>query len=101
MLREHVNEIWTRWNPKDRRGGTYDPVRYLETPEQARKLMNHLEKELCKARSEKNQELIAEVEEQLAQVEHLSRKFFRWEDNMSRNLKAAEIEEIKKLPLNF
>ncbi len=101
MLREHINDIMTRWNPKERRGSRYDPVTFLETPEQARKLITHLQKELDRARRDKNKELISEVVEILARVETLSKKFFKWEQTMSRNLEAEELREIRKLPLNF
>jgi len=101
MLREHINDIMVRWSPKERRGSRYDPCAFLETPEQARKLIQHLEKELARARRDKNAELITEMLETLFKVESLSRKFFRWEENMARNLKAQELREIKKLPLGF
>jgi hypothetical protein len=101
MLREHINEIMERWNPRERRGSHYDPARFLETPEQARKLIRHLEAELTKAREEKNKELICETQEILARVESLSRRFFRWEQAMSRSLDADELREIKKLPLGY
>jgi len=101
MLREHINEIMVRWSPKERRGSRYDPVLFLETPEQARKLIRHLQAELDRARREKNTELISEVVEVLDRVENLSKRFFRWEEDISRNLKAQELREIKKLPLGF
>lgn len=101
MLREQINEIMVRWNPKERRGSRYDPVAFLETPEQARKLIRHLERELARARAEKNQELIAETSETLSRVESLSRQFFRWEQSISRSLESEELREIKKLPLAF
>ncbi len=101
MLREHVNDIMTRWSPKERRGATYDPVKFLETPEQARKLLRHLEGELVRARRGKNKELVAELEDTLVRVEALSKRFFRWEQSMSRSLEADEVREIRKLPLNF
>lgn len=101
MLREHINDIMTRWNPKERRGSLYDPVRFLETPEQARKLIRHLQQELNKARRERNKELVSEVGEILYRVEQLSKKFFRWEENMHRVLKEEDLREIKKLPLGF
>ncbi len=72
-----------------------------ETPEQARKLISHLQDELEKARREKNKELISEVGQILARVENLSRKFFRWEESLARSLDAQELREIKKLPLGF
>lgn len=101
MLREHINDIRVRWNPKERRGSAYDPGLFLETPEQARKLIRHLQQELDKALRARNKELISEVGEILGRVEHLSRKFFRWEENISRSLKTEDLREIKKLPLNF
>jgi len=101
MLREQINDIMVRWNPKERRGSRYDPALFLETPEQARKLIRHLEAELARARTEKNRELVAETVEVLARVENLSRRFFRWEQALSRNLDAEELREIKKLPLGF
>jgi hypothetical protein len=101
MLREHINDIMTRWSPKERRGSLYDPVRFLETPEQARKLIRHLQQELNKARRERNKELVSEVGEILYRVEQLSKKFFRWEENMHRALKEEDLREIKKLPLGF
>lgn len=101
MLKEHINDIMTRWNPKERRGSSYDPVLFLETPEQARKLIHHLQRELARAEHEKNEELITEVEEKLSRVERLSRQFFRWEENMARALNAQDLREIKKLPLGF
>jgi hypothetical protein len=101
MLREHINDIRIRWSPKERRGASYDPGLFLETPEHARKLIRHLQDELDKACRERNKELISEVGEILARVETLSRKFFRWEENLSRSLDAQELREIKKLPLGF
>jgi hypothetical protein len=101
MLREHVNDIWTRWCPKERRGSMYDPVLFLETPEQARKLLRHLDQQLRRARQDRNKELVAELEEVLSRVESLSKKFFRWEQSMSRSLEAEDLREIKKLPLGF
>ncbi len=101
MLREHINDIMTRWSPKERRGTPYDPVLFLETPEQARKLIRHLRQELNKARRERNKELVSEVGEILARVERLSQKFFRWEENMRRSLREEDLREIKKLPLGF
>jgi hypothetical protein len=101
MLREHITDIMTRWNPKERRGDKYDPRIFLETPEQARKLIQHLKDELCKAQKEQNLELADEVGEILEIVERLSRKFFRWEDNLLRSLETQDLREIKKLPLGF
>ena len=101
MLKEHINDIMTRWNPKERRGSTYDPVAFLETPEQARRLIRHLQAELARAQREKNKELVYELGESLARVERLSRKFFRWEENMNRSLNAQDLREIKKIPLGF
>lgn len=88
MLKEHINDIMTRWSPKERRGSNYDPVAFLETPEQARKLLSHLQKELDRARRAKNKELIQEMEDTLAKVEHLSKRFFRWEQTITRQLRS-------------
>jgi len=101
MLREHINDIMTRWNPRERRGTRYDPSHFLETPEQARKLILHLRSELEKARRERNAELMHEIQEKLAKVERLAKRFFRWEDQMARAVNAQEVREIKKLPLAF
>lgn len=101
MLREHINDIMTRWNPKERRGSTYDPVMFLETPEQARKLILHLRTQVESARRERNGELAQELSEILHRVERLSRKFFRWEENLVRSLESEDLREIKKLPLGF
>jgi hypothetical protein len=101
MLREHINDIMIRWSPRERRGSTYDPGLFLETPEQARKLIRHLSEELTRAKSAKNKELIAEIGEILTRVECLAKRFFRWEENMSRSLTAEELREIKKLPLGL
>ncbi|MGB6067800.1 MAG: hypothetical protein WBG50_23585 [Desulfomonilaceae bacterium] len=101
MLREHINDIMTRWNPKERRGSLYDPVLFLETPEQARKLIRHLQRELNKARRERNKELASEIGEILIRVEHLSKKFFHWEETMRRSQREEDLREIKKLPLGF
>lgn len=101
MLREHINDIMTRWNPRERPGSAYDPGLFLETPEQARRLITHLKAELEKARREKNSELMYEVEENLTKVERLAKRFFRWEEKMSRAVNAQEVQEIKKLPLGF
>jgi hypothetical protein len=104
MLRAQINEIGVRWGPKERREGLksrYDPISFIETPEQARKLIRHLELELANARAERNRELVVELGEILSQVETLSKRFFRWEENISRSLKDHETSEIKKLPLGF
>jgi hypothetical protein len=101
MLREHINDIMIRWSPKERRGSGYDPVLFLETPEQARKLIYHLRSELDRALREKNRELIAEMEDTLAQVQRLSKRFFRWEEQIAHNLSAQDLVEIKKLPMGM
>lgn len=101
MLKEHINDIRVRWSPRERRGDGYDPFKFLETPEQARKLIRHLGEELKKAKAEKNSELAKEVSAILAQVEHLSRRFFRWEQDINRSLEANDIKEIKKLPIRM
>ncbi len=79
----------------------YDPVLFLETPEQARKLLRHLDRQLQRAKQDRNKELVAELEDVLSRVESLSKKFFRWEQSMSRSLEAEDLREIKKLPLGF
>jgi polyhydroxyalkanoate synthesis regulator phasin len=91
----------TRWNPKERRGAAYDPVSFVETPEQARRLMSHLEQQLTKARQEKNAELIKDIKEVLLKVESLAQKFFRWEAHNERALQLQEMREIRKLPVRF
>lgn len=101
MLREQINDIMVRWNPKERQGSKYDPAQFLETPEQARKLIRHLEKELERARKQKNVELVEELSDFLSRVELLSRRFFRWEQSMERALEAEDLREINKLPLGF
>lgn len=101
MLREHINDIMSRWSPKERRGSTYDPTLFVETSDQARKLIGHLEAELAKARKERNFELVNEISNNLARVESLSRQFFRWEKNRERSLELEEMREIKKLPLGL
>jgi hypothetical protein len=101
MLREHINDIMTRWSPRERPGSAYDPSLFLETSDQARKLIVHLRAEVDKARREKNSELIQELEDNLAKVERLAKRFFRWEDKISRAVNAQEVREIRKLPLGF
>ncbi len=101
MLREHINDIMTRWSPKERRGSQYDPTIFVETSEQARKLIDHLERELAKAQRARNVELANEISSNLSRVESLSRQFFRWEKNRERTLKVEEMREIKKLPLGL
>jgi len=101
MLKEHINDIRIRWSPKERRGSRYDPVIFLETPEQARKLIRHLREQLRNAHRERNQELIVELEDIMSTVEYLSRKFFRWEQSISQSLRNEDLREIKKLPLNL
>ena len=101
MLREQINDIMTRWNPKERRGAAYDPVSYIETPEQARRLITHLKEQLAEARQEKNAELVKDLKEVLLKVESLAKKFFRWEAHNERTLQMQEMREIKKLPVRF
>ncbi|MEW6350735.1 MAG: hypothetical protein AB1646_16865 [Thermodesulfobacteriota bacterium] len=101
MLREHINDIMIRWSPRERRGAAYDPVRFLETPEQARKLLRHLHTELSRAKREKNLELVRELQEILGRVECLARRFFRWEQDVVRSQQTEDLREIRKLPLNF
>lgn len=101
MLRGQVNDIMVRWCPKQRRGSGYDPVAFLETPEQARKLIKHLKQQLANARSSRNKELISELQEALSVVESLSVKFFRWERDIDRTVAAEEMKEFKKMPIRF
>jgi len=101
MLREHINDIRVRWSPRERSGTAYDPGLYLETPEQARRLIQHLQTELERARRAKNTELVMETEEILERVLRLAKKFFRWEERLTRTLNSEELREIKKLPLGF
>ena len=101
MLREQINDIMTRWNPKERPGSKYDPMAFVETPEQARKLIRHLELEICRAEQERNSELVAEIQQVLSTVECLARRFFRWEQNNLRALRAQELREIKRLPVSL
>ncbi len=101
MLREQINDIMTRWNPKERPGSKYDPLLFVETPEQARRLMSHLREELEKARKERNSELTTEIREVLNKVEGLAKRFFRWEEDTQRNLELHELQEIRKLPIGF
>ena len=101
MLREQINEIMARWNPKERRGSAYDPGSFIETPEQARRLISHLQQQLEKARSEKNTELVKDIKEILLKVESLAKRFFRWEAHNQRTVQLQEMREIKKLPVRF
>ncbi|MFH1113271.1 MAG: hypothetical protein V1792_05065 [Pseudomonadota bacterium] len=101
MLREHINDIRIRWSPRERSGSAYDPGLYLETPEQARRLIRHLQTELDRARRAKNTELVGEVAEILERVLRLSKKFFRWEEIITRALNSEDLREIRKLPLGF
>ena len=101
MLREHITDIMVRWCPKERAGRVYDPGVFLETPEQARKLIRHLREQLTRADRERNMELASEIQGILSRVENLSRKFFHWERNMTRLVTAEEIEEIRKLPIGL
>jgi len=101
MLREQINDIMTRWNPKERPGSKYDHMAFVETPEQARKLIRHLEWEICRAEQERNSELVAEIQQVLSTVECLARRFFRWEQNNLRALRAQELREIKRLPVSL
>lgn len=101
MLKEHINDIMTRWSPKQRPGSSYDPTIFLESPEQARKLLAHLQERLNRAQKEKNKELVEEIESALDTVEKLAKQFFRWEQAMERTLEAHERKEIERLPLGF
>jgi len=101
MLKEHINDIMTRWSPKERPGSSYDPKIFLESPEQARRLITHLHDQLNRAAREKNEELVEEIEGILETVEKLAKQFFRWEQATERTLEAQERKEIEKLPLGF
>ncbi|MGC8905993.1 MAG: hypothetical protein ACP5M0_00950 [Desulfomonilaceae bacterium] len=101
MLKEHINDIMTRWSPKQRPGSSYDPTVFLESPEQARRLIRHLQEERNRAANEKNRELVEEIEGVLERVEKLAKQFFRWEQALERTLEAQERKEIEKLPLGF
>lgn len=101
MLREHINDIRTRWSPKQRAGSPYDPHVYLESPEQARKLINYLNEKLVRAQRNHDRVLAEEISETLSKVESLSRKFFRWEENISKTLNKQDLKEINELPVRF
>lgn len=101
MLRGQINEILVRWGPKQKRANGYDPMVFLETPEQARKLLRHLNQELANARRERNTELVRELMGTLAKAEGLAKRLFRWEQNIQRSVKSQELREIKKLPLGL
>ena len=101
MLREHVNDIRVRWSPKERAGSQYDPQVYLESPEQARKLINYLNEKLARARKNHDRVLADEISKTLSKVEDLSRAFFRWEDNISKSLEKQDLREINELPVRF
>lgn len=64
-------------------------------------MLRHLDQQLRRAKQDRNKELVAELEDVLSRVESLSKKFFRWEQSMSRSLEAEDLREIKKLPLGF
>ncbi len=101
MLREHNSELMIRWSPKESRADIYDPVLFVESAEQARKLIRHLTQELRKAHRERNSELIGEIENILSRVEGLAKKFFRWEQVISQSVNAEDLREIRKLPIQF
>ncbi len=101
MLREHINDIRVRWSPKERAGSQYDPKIYLESPEQARKLINYLNEKLARAKTNHDRVLALEIAETLLEVENLSKSFFRWEENISRNLEKHDLKEINELPVRF
>ncbi len=101
MLREHINDIRTRWSPKERAGSPYDPSIYLESPEQARRLINYLKEKLNRARRNHDRVLAEEISETLLKVENLSRKFFRWEENIANSLNRQDLKEINDLPVIF
>jgi F0F1-type ATP synthase membrane subunit b/b' len=101
MLKGQINDIVNRWGPRETKSKKYDPTRFIETPEQARKLISHLNRELEQAKAEKNRELIAELTNILNKVESIASSFFRWEENIRRSVESQEVKEIKKLPLGF
>lgn len=101
MLKGQINDIVNRWGPRETKSERYDPLRFIETPEQARKLLTHLTRELEQAKIEKNRELIAELTAILSKVESIASRFFRWEQSIQRSVDEQEIKEIKKLPLGF
>ncbi|MGC8660687.1 MAG: hypothetical protein ACP5U1_16600 [Desulfomonilaceae bacterium] len=101
MLREHINDIRTRWSPKERAGSPYDPSIYLESPEQARRLINYLTEKLNRAKRNHDRVLAEEISETLLKVENLSRKFFRWEENIANSLNRQDLKEIGDLPVIF
>lgn len=101
MLKEHINEIRSKWNPKERRGSGYDPSIYVETPEQARKLLNHLKQKLRDAQKNRDHYLASEISQSLEKVESIARRFFRWEESLSKTLQDQDLREIKNLPIRF
>ncbi len=101
MLREHVNDIRSRWNPKERRGSVYDPSIYVETPEQARKLLNHLKQKLREAQKNRDHYLASEIAHSLDKVEAIARRFFRWEESLSKTMQDQDMREIRNLPIRF
>lgn len=101
MLREHINDIRSRWNPKERRGSSYDPSIYVETPEQARKLLEHLKQKLREAQKNRDKYLACEIAQSLDRVESIAKRFFRWEENLSKSMKDQDLREIKNLPIRF
>lgn len=101
MLREHVNDIRSRWSPKERRGSVYDPNIYIETPEQARKLLSHLKQKLREAEKNRDHYLAQEIAQSLNKVECIARRFFRWEESLTKTLKEQDMREIKNLPIRF
>ena len=101
MLREHINDIRTRWSPKERAGSPYDPDIYIESPEQARRLINYLTEKLIKAKKNHDRVSVQEISETLLKVENLSRKFFRWEESISSSLNKQDLKEINELPVVF
>ena len=101
MLREHINDIRTRWSPKERADKQYDPQIYLESPEQARRLINHLNEKLERANKNHDRVLAQEISGTLEKVQNLSRSFFRWEESISSSLNRQDLKEINELPVIF
>jgi hypothetical protein len=73
----------------------------LESPEQARKLINYLNEKLKRARTNHDRVLAEEISQTLLQVENLSKRFFRWEENIFKNLEKHDLKEINELPVRF
>ena len=64
-------------------------------------LINYLNEKLTKAKKNHYCVLAEEICETLLKVENLSRKFFRWEENISNSLNKQDLKEINELPVIF